>query len=263
MHQKVICVVAGKRSGTTALGHFLASTGLIKNFGEIFHSETPEAPGSFFGFCARQDVKVTDFQTRRSAHAVCDSFMKYLEECAGGRHVLIDVKFNSWMFLQVPWRYPQQEPFFLAYLKERAANFIFLQRENLADQILSEHVARLSQKWHQLRAEDLPKEMPAADIGKLKTQARMVCLAEKFFTRALSNYGKAVFLKYETTFDDGILNENALRKLSKMLEQELLVPRSSKFEVNNVDKSKVVPNYHAAKAAIDEVATKIRRVILS
>ncbi len=263
MPHKVICVIAGQRSGTTALGHFLASTGLIKNFGEIFHSETPEAPGSFFGFCKQQGVKVTDFQTQRSAHTVCDSFMKYLEECADGRHVLIDVKFNSWMFLQAPWRYPQQEPYFLAYLKKRATNFVFLQRENLADQILSEHVARMSQKWHRLRAEDLPKEMPAADIGKLTTQARMVCLAEKFFARALSKYGKAVFLKYETTFDDGILNEKALGKISKMLEEEFLIPRWCKFEINNVDKSTVVPNYHAAKAAIDEVATKIRRVILS
>ena len=111
--QRIICLTAAPRTGTTALQSAIQAGGAV-NFGEIFHNRPlKDAVGAFLRFAQKHDIRLADTNTGEGATAIAKGYVDWLRGLAEPRHVLIDVKLNSWGVLSSWWRYPHREPFFL------------------------------------------------------------------------------------------------------------------------------------------------------
>src|ERR1700722_2972585 len=154
MTQQIVCIVARQRSGTTALQANLAATGRLHNFGEIFQTEGVDKPGSFFGYCRSRQILFTDMFAPRFLPTLCAAYISHLRELAQGKHVLIDVKFNSWGVIRPAWRSLHEEPYFLQFLKKQDTLFVFIRREDLAEQIISTHIAKAHDQWQNLATDN-------------------------------------------------------------------------------------------------------------
>ena len=151
--QRLVCITAAPRTGTTALEGALVA-GNVMNFGEVFHTHPlKDAVGTFLRFAEDHNIRLSETITRAGTAAIAERYLNWLREQAAPRHVLIDVKLNSWFVLSPWWRYPHHEPFFLHHLKRNGAAFVFIWREDLGDQVLSRFIARELGIWHNLTAE--------------------------------------------------------------------------------------------------------------
>lgn len=259
MGQQLICIVAAQRSGTTALREYMAATGRIWNCGEIFQTNETESRSNFFAFCRQANVQVGDFRLPKDVHSLADRFFAELNALAGTKHTLIDVKFNSWLFLSPAWRYPHDEPFLLGFLKKRGCHFIFLQRQDLAQQIASEVIARSTEKWHNLTEGDLDGARIEADLQNVRHQANQICQSEVFFWNCLRGSERAHFLTYESLFENGNLARAVQDMLSEMVGETLTFPSAAKIQKNPDTKSTSLVNYGELTDVVAEVAAQYRR----
>ena len=256
--QQIVCVVARQRSGTTALQALLAKTGRVENFGEIFHTDRLKKPGSFFGYCQKRKVLLSDIARGPALNELVRGYIAHLRELAGARHVLIDVKFNSWDAVHPAWRYPQEEPYFLSVLKKLGARFIFIQRLDLAAQIASAYIARANDQWQNLPAEAGGRPPIELDTRKVEREARQICQAEAFLWRYLKNYKRVLRFTYEMLYEDGNLAPEAQKQISQALGEQLEFPQTPPIRKSEVDKLAAIRNYDKVVEAVERAAAKHR-----
>lgn len=258
MKQQIVCIVARQRSGTTALQANLAATGRLHNFGEIFHTDRVDKPGSFFGYCASQRILLSDAFAPRYLPELCTSYVAHLRDLAGQKHVLIDVKFNSWGVIRPAWRYLHEEPYFLQFLKKQEALFIFIRREDVAEQIVSSHVAKAHDQWQNLEAEDAVT-MSDVNIGKAVREARLICQSEALLWGRLKKYGHRVHFTYEDLYVEGNLAATAKEAIARELGEDLQFPETSPIRKSEIDKAANIKNYDVAREAIRQASEKASR----
>jgi LPS sulfotransferase NodH len=258
MKQQIVCVVARQRSGTTALRANLTATGRLHNFGEIFHTDNLDKPGSFLGYCANHRILLSDACAPRALAELCAAYLAHLREIAQDKHVLIDVKFNSWGVVRPAWRYLHEEPYFLHFLKKQDALFLFIRREDIAAQIVSSHIAKAHDQWQNLEAGDAVA-MADVNVKKAKREARLIRQSETFLWSGLKNYGRRILFTYEQLFVDGNLANAAKEEITMALGEALDFPLESPIRKGEIDKATGVKNYAEASRAIAQAAEKVAR----
>jgi LPS sulfotransferase NodH len=258
--QQIICIVARQRSGTTALQALLAKTGRVENFGEIFHTDRLDKPGSFYGYCAERKVLLSDVATGPALNQLLREYVSHLRELAGAQHVLIDVKFNSWDAVRPAWHYPQEEPHFLAFLKKLGTLFIFIRRMDIAAQIVSSYLARANDQWQNLSADAQKRPQLEIDLKKVEREARQICNAEAFLWRFLRRYDRVEGFTYETLYEGGGLATEARQALSAALDETLVFPDEAPIRKSEVDKLAAVRNYGEIVEAVEKITAKYRRL---
>lgn len=261
--QHLICIVARQRSGTTALQALLAKTGRVENFGEIFHTDRLDKAGSFFGYCRERKVLLSDVATAPALTHLMRDYIAHLRKTADGRHVLIDVKFNSWDAVRPAWRYSLEQPYLLSLLKKMETLFIFIQRLDVAAQIISSYIARANDQWQNLAAGAVPHPAIDIDIGKVEREARQICQAEAFLWKYLKNYKRMLHFTYETLYEDGNLSQDAGNQLSAALGECLNFPVTPPIRKSEVDKASTIRNYGDVIAAVEQVTAKYRSKLMS
>ncbi len=248
--QRLVCVTAAPRTGTTALERILGA-GNVMNFGEVFHTHPlKDAPGKFLRFAEDHKLRLSEMTTRSGTAGIAERYLRWLREQAAPRHVLIDVKLNSWFVLSPWWRYPHHEPFFLEYLKRNRAVFVFIWREDLADQLLSRFIARELGIWHNLTPEKVAGRTLRAPIDWLRNVADLIVRAEAEMLGHLSDYSAKIVIRYEDLFENGILTgrfRSALRRIAGID----LPNGNSAIAPNSASKRELIENY-------DEVVTAMR-----
>jgi LPS sulfotransferase NodH len=259
VNPQLICIVARQRSGTTALQGILAQTGRVESFGEIFHTDRLDKPGSFFGFCRDKKVLLSDVAAAPDLEKLCRRYLEHLTTIAGRKHRLIDVKYNSWDAVRPAWRYPQEEPFFLSFLKRMDTLFIFVRRLDIAEQIISGHIARANDQWQNLALTSSNQAQIEIDIGKVRREARFICQAESFLWRHLKSYKRLLHFTYETLYEDSNLALEARARISEALGGNLAFPDIPPIRKNEVDKAASVKNYQAVVAAVEKVVATYKR----
>ena len=94
------------------------------NFGEVFHTHPlKDAAGTFLRFAENNNIRLSETTTRSGTAAIAERYLNWLREQAAPRHVLIDVKLNSWSVLSPVVAIPHHEPFFLHHLKRNRRRF--------------------------------------------------------------------------------------------------------------------------------------------
>ena len=258
LEQQIICIVARQRSGTTALQALLAKTGRVENFGEIFHTDRLEKPGSFFGYCQQRKVLLTDVVTAPALTQLLRNYIEHLRQLAAGRHVLIDVKFNSWDAVHPAWRYTLEQPHFLAFLKKIGTLFIFIQRLDVAAQIVSSYIARANDQWQNLTSENGRQPAIEVDVKKVEREARQICQTEAFLWKYLKKYKRVLHFTYETLYEDDKLSSQAQKQICEALGEPLQFPLTSPIRKSDVDKATAVRNYEDLITAVENVTSKYR-----
>ncbi len=251
MTQEIVCVVAGQRSGTNAFRSILAGTERFADFREIFDTNLSNTPSSYFAFCRSRPTQLASINSANLTEAFCDDYIAHLRTLAGDRHLLIDVKFNSWGNLRSPWMYIHQEPYFLAHLKRSGAILVMIVREDIVGQILSDWIARAIRKWVNLENTDVKSPL-LLDVPAIENHARLHCLSESFFYAALASYERSLFLTYETLFSVAGLAEAVEGQIRAMVGEPLRFA-GTHHRTNRLAKEAAVANY-------DEVCLAVRRM---
>jgi hypothetical protein len=261
--QRIICIVAGQRAGTTALQDAVEATGAAVNYGEIFHTDPLKVPKPelmFMNFAKTGNIGIADIMIADKATAVVNDYLALLEADAQPKHVLIDVKFNSWPILSPAWRYSTREPFFFQCLKQKKAVFLFVWRENLAEQVLSNFILRKTGVTHNLDEKAVAGRKFEASIRDLKWLAIHICRSEAQLYSCLRGCPAKVVIKYEDLFHDGALTERFKTAVNKFVEIKFPDGRLGGIHPNAIAKRDIISNYDETVSAITEVATKHRRI---
>lgn len=253
----VLCLIAGQRAGTTALRSALGATGKFFNHGEIFHTEDFK-PGAFLPFARERALQLADLATHELAEQVTSEYLAHLSSVAAAKTPLIDVKLNSWHVIRPFWAYIHQRPFFLDALIRRGTAFVFIRREDLVEQILSEQVARHASKWHNLAEGDLPSPI-SVDVSTVANQARLILSAENLLIGFLKGLDTVIGMSYEDLFVDGSVNPYLLGRLGETFGCDIPENVTPKIAKNEGDKRKMVANYSLAAEAIGAVVSKLGR----
>jgi len=262
MKQQIVCLVARQRSGTTALRANLAATGRLHDFGEILPVGAIKAQGSFLGFCRDRQVLFNDAVDPEQLPALCTDYIDRLRQIAGGKHVLVDVKFNHWGTVRPAWSYIHEEPFFLQFLKKQDALFVFIRRESLVDQILSSHIARARDQWQNLGS-DASAPATEINVARAAREALLIRQSETFLWGRLQSYPRRLHFVYEELFVDGNLVLEAQGDISRELGEDLKFPAASPIKKNKIDKQANVKNYEEARLAIERATGTVAGVTKS
>ena len=262
MKQQIICIVAGQRAGTTALQANLSATGRLENFREIFQTDRADGRGSFFGYCSDRRILFNDTFAPHYLSELCLAYIAHLRNLADGKHILIDVKFNSWGVIRPAWRYIHEEPYFLQFLKKQEALFIFIRREDLVEQIISSHIARVHNRWQNLAVEDAVTTADI-DVEKAVREARLILQSEAFLLGRLKKYKRCLHFTYEELFVAGNLPAPVKEAIARELGEPLQFPENSPIRRSGINKMASVSNYEAARLAIQRVADKMPRFVKS
>jgi hypothetical protein len=254
--QRVICITAAPRAGTTALQYALKAAGIV-NFGEIFHNDPlPDSIGSFLSFALRQDLRITDMSTRPAAAAIAERYLDWLREIAAPNHLLVDVKLNSWLALCPWWQYPCSEPVFLSRLKKGRAVIVFIWRENLVDQLLSQFIAREIGIWHNLTPANVAGRTFKAPVDRLKELATQVVCAEIEMLDHLRDYPAKVIMRYEDLFENGFLSKTFRASFTKVAGIALSANTPIAIRQTSSPKRDIIENYEEVASAIRPLAEK-------
>ena len=252
--QRVICITAAQRAGTTALQYALKDAGVV-NFGEVFHNEPlEESIGSFLNFARTHDLRITDVSMRSATAAVAERYLDWLRETAAPRDLLIDVKLNSWFALSPWWQYSRSEPVYLNRLKNARAVIIFIWRENLADQLLSQFIAREVGVWHNLTPAKIAGRTFKAPIEWLKGLARQVVDAEIDMLNHLRDYPTKIVVRYEDLFDHGFLSAGFCASFAKVAGIALSADTPVAIRQTAIQKPDTIENYEEVISAIRPLA---------
>jgi LPS sulfotransferase NodH len=259
VNQQIICVVARQRSGTTALRSMLAGTGRMRDFGEIFQNTAQAGSSSFFNFCRENKILLSDTVSAVDVATLCRRYVDHLKEAAGNKHVLIDVKYNSWNVVRPAWHYIHEEPYFMAYLKKMRSIFIFLQRADIVDQVISSYIAESNDKWHNLSLKEADVEKIEVDVKKARKEARLICQSENLLWSFLRRYDKRLHFVYEILYKDGLLTDAAKTAIAKAVGEKLTFRPTSRIRKNDVDKTLAIRNYALVRKAVEEEIASIKR----
>ena len=232
----------------------MSATGKFHNFGEIFQTSLPRRKGAFLDFASEADIQVEDFFTDASLSNMVDQYIDHLDIISAHKRPLIDVKLNSWLVLKRPWAFPGEQPYLMKKLKTSQAAFLMIFRENLADQIISERIARHLNKWHNLTEDMLQGKTISLDLDDVANHARLILMAERFLFSYLRQYRNFHYLTYESLF----AADSYPRDLAAFLGDQFKIEMPSKYKSiikkNEGDKAQIVKNYEAAVARITAVS---------
>jgi hypothetical protein len=261
--QQFVCLTAGQRSGTTALRSLISETGKFADLGEIFDTAIIGEPHSFFGFCRENRIGFADILSGPDADALCKKYFARLREVAAGRHLLFDVKFNSWGEIRMPWTFMHQEPYFLKQLKWMRAKLIFIWRRDLVGAVISDRLSDSIGKWHNLSSQDVTAPV-RLDPEKLAERAKLLCLSEAYFFETLKPYPGALLVSYEALFDaDGKLASATAGKISDLVGEKLTIPAEGLYRRSKIDKYRAVENYDEVARAVQAVCDRYRDPVLA
>jgi len=253
-----LCIVAGQRAGTTALQGALGSTGKFFNLSEIFHTEPPNMRGTFLEFCQTRDIRVADMATEAKTQEIALEYLAHLRKLADPKLPLLDIKLNSWHVIKPFWSYVHQTPFFMRVLMKNDALFLFIRRRNLVDQILSEHIARSTEKWHGLEEGDVVGQIEV-NTSQVASQARLILQSELFLAACLRPSNRMLAIDYEDLYQDGFVNPRLLSALQSRLGVDLPSSLKPSIQKNAPDKRQIVANYKEASQAITDVLKRFPR----
>jgi hypothetical protein len=238
---------------------FAANPGIL-DCGEIFHNDPTVVETRFLNFLQQWPQPVRALLEYREGEAIGRAFLKQLRSEARGRSILIDVKHNSWGVLGTLWKFPHDVPLFMNLLKQEGTSFLFLKRRELADQVISFHIASRTNAWHETLPSD-PNALRLAPHALDPDFARRMCAlfvqAEQFVERCLNSYSKQLHLDYEDVFQNEAISVGAAAQLERFTGLRVgtgLLPTHR----NRLEKRNVITNYDASNLPDFTLARAVR-----
>jgi LPS sulfotransferase NodH len=255
---RYLCIVAGQRAGTTALQSALGSTSKFYNFGEIFHTETPHAPGNYLQYARERRIMISDVATEQLTSKIAHEYLTYLRGIASEKLPLLDVKLNSWNVIKPFWSYIHQRPFFMDVLLNDGALFLVIRRRDIVEQVMSEQIARSTGKWHGLQEGDVGEKI-VISTKFVAAQARLILQAETFLLGCLTQSNRLIAIDYEDLYPEGRVNPALLGEIERYFGVELPKILRPSIKKNVLEKRHIVENYDEALEAVNNEVKRFPR----
>jgi len=209
----VIC--AAPRTGTTFLEDAVA-----RAFGaawphEIFHERfavTPENfhPGehrmiaaNFFAFRTRlySQNPALSLPSLENSKYIYNSYIEYMMKSFKEELFILDIKYNSWSYLDWYWRDPTGRPGLAALMQaDRRVRVVHLKRRNLFAQYCSQRLAERSGLWWRTNLQDQPApraETLEIDVTDCVRWLEDMAAQQQLFDKWFAGFG-GFQLEYET-----------------------------------------------------------------
>jgi hypothetical protein len=210
-------------------------------------------------FAREENLSFVELSSRANLQQIMSRFHAWLKRKAGDRHVLIDIKHNSWFTLPDPWRHISEEPSLFRFLKEQNAIFVFITRENLADQVMSLLIAAKLGIWHNLDSGKVAGKTFGLPIKAACNEAIKIRRGEAFVLQLLESYPRKIVTGYETLFSDGKLSDRFKAELCALGDFKIGAATAGDIEVSTADKREIVTNYDEVVQAVRQVDDRFRR----
>lgn len=136
---------------------------------------------------------------------------------------------------------------------------IFIWRENLAEQVLSQFIAVELGVWHNLTPERCAGRTLEAPVERMKRLATLIARSEIDMLTHLQGYSTKVVIRYEDLFLDGILSEKFRRAFIAVTGITLPENAAVGLQRNSLSKKKIVENYEEIVAAIWPISESRRQ----
>lgn len=165
-----VFILARQRSGVRYLNGLLQSALPIEAVGEVLEPSLKEgkAMPSFWEFQKRMMTENPDLVFPWNRFDAIDAFLAELQEKHPGKHLAIDVKYNSAHHFEQGWGRMGRVSAFVEFARAREVQIIHLYRQNVLEQIISNDRARETGRWHQFHrgdASDKPEALPPTVIS--------------------------------------------------------------------------------------------------
>ena len=242
----VIC--AAQRSGTTAFHSVLRKNNVFCP-GEIFHPGRNQTDSFFYYLKNIRKLSYLDIVTNNTE--CWTNYLSYLEELAGEKDMVLDIKYNSWHHFNSSWHQPVHPPRLLGLLP-RTTWIIHIIRRNIFAQVLSGEVAQKRGQFHNNTDEDLSSMKFAVDVERFSKKYELIEESTEKYCEWLEDRKNVMTFYYEDLFSDNCVTPEISSKLSEMgidltdIQTNLRKPKS--------DYSVMVTNYDELASLFAAVA---------
>jgi LPS sulfotransferase NodH len=254
-----VCIVAGQRSGSTALRSALVARKDFYNCRELFQHGADDNPGSFRQFADSRALPLSAMTSFTRVDEIIGDYLDHLQAQAKGKIPVIDVKQNGWNALRPFWSHALDEPLLMRRLRQRGAVFLFLARRDLTAQIISEKIAEATNRWHNLKAGDVTAPIPV-DKAEVLRKARVILDNEKLLLGHLGLSDRVLPVWYEDLYVDGVVHPHVTGWLDARLGTKLGGKLEPKIDRNEGAKSDVVAGYQDLVRAVEALIAEQGRV---
>ncbi len=260
-------VVCGfQRSGTTALASAIASSGCFENFGEVFQTAgNPRLHVSFFKFVQDKNISLASVADYDGAYDVLKGYIEFLYSSANDGVPLVplfDIKVNYIRALAPFYSYPSEKPFVLQFLQSFPANFLFVWRRDLVDQVLSEEIARQVGVWHDLTMDDIGERTISVDLDAVSQRVKLIVDAENLFADWMPATKRCFHICYEDMFAGDDLNSEVVSFVEERYSFKAVEGMRPRIMKNMGEKSEMIANYDRIRESLLEISSPDHRKLL-
>jgi len=240
----VIC--AQQRSGTTALGKALGRTSTIETYAEIFHDKSGGDPRNYFEFLKIDDsnLQYLRYPSQDNRKILFGKYLNYLHNLGRKKHIVLDIKYNSWHNFDSIWHSPMAPPVLLDFFKSENVNIIHVQRRNLVSQYVSLAYSDASGKYFYTetdRNESDTSKSIYIDTKLLLNSLLVTQATQNLFRSFLRNYPNSLDLYYDEIYNGQRVASEATEKLrsifhfedSELTTDQIMTPRRPASAVSN------------------------------
>lgn len=242
MAKPMLLIIANQRSGTTALRNALAKTNLFFDCKEIFHTELEENSFSFLNYSLQNNLTAFDIAVPRKNIQLFNDYLNYLKKCAGNKIPLVDIKYNSLRALDGFWGYRNDAPLVLNEVIKNELPLIWIKRRKKIDLVLSENLARATNKWHDLVVQNSenPREL---GLKEVETQLISIKQTEKYLEKRLSKYLYKLEVYYEDLFINNQLSVEIVSWINQIKQTNIQEKIATSHKKTVVNYENVFSNY--------------------
>jgi LPS sulfotransferase NodH len=237
----VVVMLAQQRSGTTAFRRALSGTSIFSNYGEVFHENTFEGKGNFFGYISKNEDRMRrfSFPKKNNMETLFVEYISHIRELTrsrGKKFSLIDIKHNSTHNFNELWQKPLSVPNLFGLVKKYGLRIIYVERKGVFNQALSSVIALNMGKWHLTVNESHSDNVRVTlDPAKILEAMRRIDDNNALLRRWIEPIGKTRSLYYEDLFDESGISNHVIKKLSEFLKVDL--PQNVKVPLKKITRS--------------------------
>ena len=225
MKNKIVCILAPQRSGTTVIGNIIKKSNVAQYYGEIFHNEFEDVHENFFHYLDHNPEiqSLNQNPTRRNRFQIFEKYITHLCTLSTSEHIVLDVKQNSIHHFNGFWHDPTRMPLFLEFGKTLSFSFLRIERENLFLQALSTQVAIKLKQYHFKDCSAIidHKRPLLIDVHRLRSDMDTTRDSSKVVNHWLNKLENVEFLKYEELFGGPKLSTKASKVLNSLFNSDV------------------------------------------
>lgn len=214
---RLTVIVSRQRAGSTGLTSALDRLEGITSFGEIFHHVGFEKhEGNAEALYVTEEALFLPFRTNlfgthlelsaptlSNQTKIFDLYLDHLKTLTKSKHIVVDIKYNSWHHLNHIYHQMWEPPVLYHLLKRRGAVFIHLKRRNKFLRYVSEQISLKTHIWHS--ADELnDAASPLLTIDPKLALEDMISTSryEDYFDKFLKSNTRSVRMFYEEMYEN-------------------------------------------------------------